>query len=185
MGNLNFQADQNEKLQQHEPDSSAQDSPKVDDEFADDATDNSKFLWIAIVVVVIAGVGVVLYLLNRGGYLNGSKSKAPVTAITETAPSAPTPVTESKVTPPTAAPETQQTFALQVSAFRTQREAERFVSQLKKKGIEAKIAVGRGSDERKWFRVYTGSFDTRLKAIAAIENMKKKVGTDVWVVPAQ
>ena len=45
---------------------------KSEDIIVDEATAGTKFLWIALVVIVIAGIGGGLYLLNKYGYLNFS-----------------------------------------------------------------------------------------------------------------
>ncbi len=188
MGNLNFQDPDSENPQQNEPDPSPRKSGREDDAYIDDPTSNSKLLWIAIIVIVVAGIGGALYMLNRSGHLNFLKKSrtAVTTTMTTPAPSAPAPV--EKTTPAKAAKTVAKqpgSFALQVSAFKTKAQADRYVAALKKKGIDAWVVTGEGAPETKWYRVCTGSFDTKLRAIAAVQNMKKKVGTDVWVVPAQ
>ena len=187
MGNLNFQDEQDESQQKNQPDPEPQKVAKNMDAYIDDPTSNSKVLWVAIIVVLIAGVGGALYMLNRAGYLKFlSKHKTAVTTMTAPAPSAPSPMAAAKPMQPAKSSASQQgSFALQVSAFRTQNQADRYISTLKKKGIEAWVLTGEGTTGHKWYRVCTGNFDTKLRAIAAVENMKKKVGTDVWVVPAQ
>lgn len=201
MGNLNFQDDpnenpekdqnqdqnQNQDQSQEQPDLSDLNDPRADEGFIDDPTSgSSKLLWIAIIVVVVAGIGGALYLFHRSGYLKfPGKKQSPVTTMTAPAPVAKAPVEAKRATPvakPT--PKGSGNFALQVSAFRTRRQAGRYVSMLNKQGIQARI-VETDIGTAKWFRVCTGSFNTKLKAIAAIQGMKKKVGTDVWVVPAQ
>lgn len=196
MGNLNFQDDQDQDPQQNQPEPSGQKEPQIEDGYIDDPTrGSSKLLWTVVIVVLIAGIGGALYMMNRAGYLKFPlKKKTAITTTTAPRPPAATPAPEKRVTPPekrvtpTAAKPVagqQGSFALQVSAFKTRQQADRFVGSLRKKGIEASVLVSEGPRGGKWFRVCTGSFDTKLKAIAAIENMKKQVGTDVWVVPAQ
>ncbi|MCL5021576.1 MAG: SPOR domain-containing protein [Bacteroidetes bacterium] len=189
MGNLNFQDDQDENPQENQPDPSEQKETKIEEGFIDDPTrGSSKLLWAVIIVVVIAGIGGALYMMNRAGYLKFPIKKRPaITTTTAPAPSAVSPAPKERVTSTATKPPVGQqgSFALQVSAFRTRQQADRFVASLRKKGIEAGVFVSEGARGGKWFRVCTGSFDTKLKAIAAVENMKKKVGTDVWVVPAQ
>lgn len=115
-----------------------------------------------------------------------NKKKPVITTITTPAPAATAPATVTSMTKaaakPTPAP--QGSFALQVAAFTNRQQANRFVSSMRKKGIDSYVAESLAGGKR-WYRVCTGSFDTKLKAIAAIHNMKQKVGTDVWVVPAQ
>jgi cell division protein FtsN len=188
MGNLNFQDEQNENPQQNQPDPAAHKATKEEDAYIDDPTSNSRILWIAIIVVAIAGIGGALYMLNNAGYLKFlSKHKTAVTTIaTSPAPSEMTAVSKPTSTQPAKAMAKQSgTFALQLSAFRTQGQADRCVATLKKKGVDAWVASTETATDKKWYRVCTGSYETKLKAIAAVETMKKKVGTDVWVVPAQ
>ncbi len=187
MGNLNFQDEQDESQQKNQPDPEPQKSVRDQDAYIDDPTSNSRVLWIAIIVVLIAGIGGALYMLNRAGYLKfQTKHKPAVTTMTAPAPSAPSRMAEAKPAQPAKSPAGQQgSFALQVSAFRTQSQADMYISALKKKGIDAWVLTGEGAAGHKWYRVCTGNFDTKLRAIAAVENMKKEVGTDVWVVPAQ
>ncbi len=195
MGSLNFQDEQDQSPQSNQSTGSANfEEPKVQDIFVDAPTSGSKFLWVAIVVIIIAGVGGGLYLLNEYGYLKFGESKpAQPNAVSQSVPTAqPSPTvapseTPSKVEVPPPAPSANasQKFALQVSAFRTKPLADEYAANLKKKGIEASVYAGVVPHEGKWFKVYVGSFDTKLRAIAAIEGMKKKVGTDVWVVSAQ
>ncbi len=187
MGNLNFQDEPDESQQKNQPDSGPQKSVRELDAYIDDPTSNSRVLWIAIIVVLVAGLGGALYMLNRAGYLKFlTKHKPAVTTMTAPAPSAPSRMAAAMPAQPAKSPATQQgSYALQVSAFKTQNQADRYVSVLKKEGIDARILTGEGTAGHKWYRVCTGNFDTKLRAIAAVENMKKKVGTDVWVVPAQ
>ncbi len=192
MGNLNFQDEQSDKPQQKPQNQSAQenpDEPKVENIFVDEPNKGSTFLWVAIVVILIAGIGGGFYLLNRYGYLKLGQRKPAETTMSATAP-VNTPAAEaSKVTPP-ASPSKEFSkssgkFAIQVSAFRTQHAADRYAGKLKKKGLDAYVLAGEVPKEGKWFKVCVGSYDTKLRAIAATEEMKRKVGTDVWVVPAQ
>lgn len=187
MSPLNFQDEHTEVPKQERP---AQVGPrpveKIDsrpsDLFDDDSGLSSKFLWVAVVVVLVAAIGGGLYLLNRGGYLKIGGHKTPTTAVS------PAP-TESSVQPSATSATTSSSvkgsYALQVAAFRERTLADKFVQQLGKKDIDSHVVAGSVAGRGTWFKVYTGSFDTRIKAIAAIEGMKKKVGTDVWVVPAE
>ncbi|MCL5020757.1 MAG: SPOR domain-containing protein [Bacteroidetes bacterium] len=191
MGNLNFQDDPNENPEQNQPDPSEHREPGNEEAFIEDPTvGSSKFLWIAIIVVLIAGGGGAVYMLNRAGYLKfpGKKSQ-PVTTMTTPTPAssetaAPT-ASNAGVSPARSGIAGQGAYSLQISAFRTRQQANRYVASLQKKGIDARVMVSEGPKGGSWYRVCTGSFDTKLKAIAAIQNMKKRVGTDVWVVPAE
>ncbi len=155
---------------------------KVDDLFEGESFLSSRYLWIAIAVVVVAAIGGGLYLLNKNGLLRIGGHKTPVTSISST------PANVSAQAPPPSnakpAPTTGE-FALQVAAFRQRVLAEKFVRMLGEKGLVSHVVPERVAGRGEWYKVYTGSFDTRIKAIAAIEGMKKKVGTDVWVVPAE
>lgn len=195
MGNLNFQEGENENPEQDPNQNQGPNQPeenegnlRADDGYIDDPTSgSSKFLWIAIVVVLIAGIGGALYMLNRAGYLKFLNKKKPaITTITTPAPAAPAPTAVPRKTTSSVKPmaRPQGSFALQVAAFRNRQQADRFVSSLRKKGVDSYVAESVAGGER-WYRVCSGSFDTKLKAIAAIHTMKQKVGTDVWVVPAQ
>ncbi len=194
-------ANQDQNLNFDQPDLPEQDEPRIDEGFIDDPTaGSSKVLWIAIIVVVLAGIGGALYMLNRSGYLKlplpGKKKPAVTTTTTRTTPpppvasapaakhQKPAPVAKKPVAQRPAAKQTGN-FSLQVSAFKTRAQADRYISSLRKKGVEGRVIVGQGAKGEKWYRVVSGNYGTRLKAIAEVHSMKKKVGTDVWVVPAQ
>jgi septal ring-binding cell division protein DamX len=194
MGSLNFQDEQGQKSQSEQPtDSGNLEEPKVQDIFVDAPTSGSKFLWVAIIVIVIAGAGGGLYLLNQYGYLKfGENKTSQPSGVSQNVANQPPPAAEpaespSKVEVPPPAPSAKvpQRFALQVSAFRTKPVADEYAAKLQKKGIDANVVAGVVPHEGKWFKVCVGSFDTKLRAIAAIEEMKKKVRTDVWVVSAE
>lgn len=224
MGNLNFQDDQDENQEKNQnanqnedqnqdehqdafhdltgPDPFGPNEPRVDDdEYIEDPTaGSSKILWIAIIVVLIAGIGGALFMLHRSGYLKFPGKKRPVvtttTRVTTPPPSAPVqsakPAKQQRPTPaPVRHPARRTTvarggsFALQVSAFRTRAKADEFIASLRRKGVEGRVIVSSGAGGGRWFRVITGSYGTRLKAIAQVHSMKKRVGTDVWVVPAR
>ena len=178
MGNLNFQDEENPKPQLPTHSGRASDEPRVDDIFVDAPTTGTKFLWAAIIVIVIAGVAGGLYFLNKYGYLDfGNKQQT--TTVNESAPvSNKKSLTNASVRP-------SGKFTLQIAAFRTRPIADDFIARLKRKGIDARVSYENGPNNEKWYKVYTGSFDTKLLAIAATEEMKKKVGTDVWVVQGQ
>ncbi|HEY9167205.1 MAG TPA: SPOR domain-containing protein [Candidatus Kryptonia bacterium] len=186
MGSLNFQDDQNPKPPQRQPDPGHHrdlDDAKVDDIFVDGPGVGPKLLLIAVVVIVIAGIGGGLYLLNQRGILKFGKKtpvvvvQPPVTAPPVSAAPAPKP----NVVQPTPTGK----FAIQVSAFKNQDQANRAVQNLKKKGVDAYVFAGEVPNEGKWFKVCVGSYDTKLRALAETEMMKQKVGTDVWVISAQ
>ena len=192
MGNLNFQDEQNKKPQQKEPNPPIQensDEPKVEDIFVDEPNKGSKLLWVAVVVIVIAGIGGGFYLLNQYGYLKLGQNKPATATVSTTVPVNSTVAEANKVTPPASTAKESSKwsgkFAIQVSAFRTKHAADRYVVKLKKNGLDAYVLAGEVPSEGKWFKVCVGSYDTKLRALAATEEMKKKVGTDVWVVPAQ
>ena len=181
MGNLNFQDEETPKTQpsgQSTQRIHATDDPKLDDIFVDEPTTGTKFLWAAIIVIVIAGVAGGLYLLNKAGYLDfGNKQQTSAVSNQSTPPPGNAPPANVPVQP-------TGKFTLQIAAFKTKPLADDFVARMKKRGIDAYVASGNKAETEKWFRVYTGAFDNKLLAIAATEEMKKKVGTDVWVVPA-
>ncbi len=188
MGNLNFQDDKPDEEKPKPPSENEQEEERVHDIFVDEPTSGTKILWIAIAVVVIAGIGGAAYFLNRHGYLDFGK-KAAVTTVTQPPSSTAAAVdTSSEMATPPGSQETAVTagrYSLQVAAFRTKAQANRFVARLKEKGIDAYLFAGKVTNDGQWFKVCVGSFPNRIQAIAAVENMKKKVGTDVWVVPAQ
>jgi len=165
---------------------SAQDfnDPQVDDIFIDSPSAGAKILWIVLVVVVLAGIGGGVYLLNKYGYLNFLRKKPAVAVVTTPAPAAPSnaPAATAVSASPKATP---GSFAIQVSAFKVKPKADKYAMQLKQKGIDAYVFAGDVPNEGTWFKVCVGSYDTKLRAIAATKEMKKKVGTDVWVVPVQ
>ncbi len=223
MGNLNFQDDQDESQKKDQdanqnegqgreenqdefqdlgrPDPFGSPEPRADDEdyIEDPTAGSSRILWIAIIVVVIAGIGGALYMLHRSGYLKFPLKKRTVVTTTTTRAAPPpvsTPVESAKPAKPMKpkrrvpapvrrAPGPAGNFALQVSAFRTRAQAEEFVALIRRKGVDGHVVVSRGGRGENWYRVITGSFGTRLKAIAQVHSMKEKVGTDVWVVPEQ
>jgi septal ring-binding cell division protein DamX len=181
---MNFQDQPSgEKPQQKQPAPNFND-PQVDDIFIDSPSSGAKILWIVLAVVVLAGIGGGVYLLNKYGYLNFLHKKPAVAVVTTTPSVAPS-------TPPPSSPAATTTkaapgsFAIQVSAFKTKPLADKYVTKLKQKGIDAFVLAGDVPNEGTWFKVCVGSYDTKLRAIAATEDMKKKVGTDVWVVPVQ
>ncbi len=188
MGNLNFQDEKSEQGQQAKPSESNPEEERVEDIFVDEPTSGTKILWVAIAVVVIAGIAGAFYFLNSRGYLKFGK-KATVTEATQSAPAAMQAADTSEAAEggsgAAGGSATTGKYSLQVSAFRTRAQADRYIAQLSKKGIEAYAVVGSDRNGRQWFRVCVGSFPNRIQAIAAIEGMKKRVGTDVWVVPAQ
>jgi septal ring-binding cell division protein DamX len=182
MGNLNFQDEHEVKPQQTTPPAPHSDDHKIEDIFGDESS-SFKYLWLVIVIVIMAGIGGGLYLLNKYGYLNlGHKSQSTSVTSETTSTSAPANLTQAPIK---SSPVSTGKFALQLSAFRTKELADNYVLKLKRKGIDAYVFSSEAGSGKRWFKVLVGSFDTKLRAIAAIENMKKKVGTDVWVVPAQ
>ncbi|MGO9481503.1 MAG: SPOR domain-containing protein [Candidatus Kryptoniota bacterium] len=182
MGNLNFQDEHDGSSQQAGTPAREAGGQKSEDLIVDEATAGTKFLWIALVVIVIAGIGGGLYLLNKYGYLNFSSKHQAEAVVNE---STSVPPEDKSATPANAQAAPTGKFALQVSAFRTEALADNFAAKLRTKGIDAYVFAGDAPNDGKWFKVCVGSFDTKLRAIAATEEMKRKVGTDVWVVPAQ
>ena len=186
---MNFQDQPSgEKPQQKQPAQNSND-PQIDDIFIDSPSGGTKILWIVLVVVVVAVVGGGVYLLNKYGYLSFLHKKSAVTLMKSPSPSS-TSVPVAKTTPPAQTaqavkPATPGSFAIQVSAFKSKPQADKYVSKLKQQGIDAFVFAGDVPNEGTWFKVCVGSFDTKLRALAATEEMKKKVGTDVWVVPVQ
>ncbi|HUI31664.1 MAG TPA: SPOR domain-containing protein [Candidatus Acidoferrales bacterium] len=168
------------------------DDPNVDDIFIDSPSGGLKLLWIALVVVIIAGVGGGLYLLNKYGYLkmNFLHKKHTISVVAESTPPPTVPSSTSSTTSTSevAAPTTSATpgtFAIQVSAFKAKPLADKYATKLKNQGLDAFVFAGEVPNEGTWFKVCVGSYDTKIRAIAATEDMKRKVGTDVWVVPVQ
>lgn len=184
MGNLNFQDEENAKSQQ--PNQSAsnsddpRDDPKLEDIFVDENTSGVKFLWAAVIVIVIAGLAGGVYLLNKHGYLHFSQKQHASETVNESAPPPPAPSSRES-----ASIQSAGKFTLQIAAFKEKRLADDFAARMKKKGIDTYVSSENEPSNEKWFKVCTGSFDTKLLAIAATQGMKKKVGTDVWVVPTQ
>ncbi len=181
---MNFQDQPSgEKPQPKQPAQNFND-PQVDDIFIDSPSSGAKILWIVLIVVVLAGLGGGAYLLNKYGYLNFLHRKPAVAVVATPAPVAPnnTPTSSPEATTAKATP---GSFAIQVSAFKTKPLADKYVTKLKRKGIDAFVFAGDVPNDGTWFKVCVGSYDTKLRAMAATEEMKKKVGTDVWVVPVQ
>ncbi len=192
MSPLNFQDEHTEVPKQEPqspPDQKAEErvelikTEKTENLFEGESGLGAKFLWGAIIVIVIAVVGGGLYLLNRNGFLKLGGHKAPVTTVTTSPTQGP-----AQTPPPTnvTSPASQTgLYSLQVAAFKVRSLADKFRRQLEQKGIPSHVVTGNDAEGNTWFKVYTGSFPNRIQAIAAIENMKKKVGTDVWVVPTE
>ena len=185
MGNLNFQDDPNQKPPQKQPDPVPHhlEDSQVDDIFVDGQGAGSKILLIAVAVIVIAGIGGGLYLLNKKGYLKFGH-KAPVVAVQPAAAPPAAPVNRQPVANAQPAREPGK-FSVQVSAFKTESQANRAVQNLKQKGLDAYMFASDVPNEGKWFKVCVGTYDTKLKALAETARMKEKVGTDVWVVAVQ
>ncbi len=183
---MNFQDQPSGEKPQQKPPAPNFNDPQVDDIFIDSPSSGAKFLWIALVVVVLAGVGGGLYLLNKYGYLSFLHKKPAAVTVVNTPIPAPTKTpTPAATSTPTTVKATPGSFAIQLSAFKTRPMADKYVSKLKQKGIDAYVFAGDVPNEGTWFKVCVGTYDTKLRAIAATEEMKKKVGTDVWVVPVQ
>lgn len=181
---MNFQDQPSgEKPQQKQPGKNFND-PQVDDIFIDSPSSGAKILWVVLVVVVLAGIGGGAYLLNKYGYLNFLHKKPAVAVVTTQPVVAPsnTPAPVAMTTSPKVTP---GSFAIQLSAFKKKAPADKYASKLKQKGIDAYVFAGDVPNEGTWFKVCVGSYDTKLRALAATEEMKRKVGTDVWVVPVQ
>lgn len=188
MGNLNFQDEKPDEEKPTSPSENEQEEETAHDIFVDEPTSGTKILWIAIAVVVIAGIGGAFYFLSRHGYLDFGK-KAAVTEVAQhsasTAAAADTGAQMTAAAKPQQTAATTRKYSLQVAAFRTRAQADRFVTRLKGKGIDAYSFAGKVRNDGQWFKVCVGTYPNRIQAIAAVESMKKKVGTDVWVVPAQ
>ncbi len=187
MGNLNFQDEDSDQEHQTSPSQNRKNEEKVEDIFVDEPTTGTKILWIALAVVVIAALAGIFYMLNSHGYLKFGK-KAAVTQTTQSVPSAPATRDTTESSPMVSGSQGAATgggYSLQVSAFRTRAQADRYVAQLKRQGIDGYIILGEGNEGGRWYRVCVGSYPNRIQAIAAIEGMRKRVRTDVWVVPAQ
>jgi hypothetical protein len=181
---MNFQDQPSGEKPQKQPAPNFND-PRVDDIFVDSPSSGTKFLWIALVVVVLAGIGGGLYLLNKYGYLNFLRRKPAVSVVRERAPApaVSNPATSSPAA--TSSKATPGTFAIQVSAFKAKSLADKYATKLKRSGIDAFVFAEEVPNEGTWYKVCVGSYDTKLRAIAATEEMKRKVGTDAWVIPVQ
>jgi len=186
---MNFQDQPSEEKSQQKQSPTKFDDPKVDDIFLDSQSGGAKILWIILGVVLLAGLAGGLYLLNKYGYMNFLHRKPKVTVVAQApSPTIPNTAKSSKLrTPVSSAPTNvgSDRFALQVSAFKNKPMADQYVAKLKSKGIDAYILAGEVPNEGTWFKVCVGSYDSKLRAIAATSDLKQKVGTDVWVVPAQ
>ena len=183
---MNFQDQPSGEKPQQKPQPPAQnyEESEVDDIFIDSPSGGTKFLWIALAVVVLAGIGAGIYMLNKYGYLKLPHKKPAVAVVSETPPvETTTPTTPGNSVSTTSG--TPGSFAIQVSAFKTKPMADKYAEKLKQKGIDAFVFAGDVPNEGTWYKVCVGSYDSKLRAIAAVEEMKKKVGTDVWVVPVQ
>jgi SPOR domain len=181
---MNFQDQPSEEKSQPKQSASNFDDPKVDDIFIDSPSGGAKILWIALAVVVFAGIVGGLFLMNKYGYLKFLHKRPAISVVSQAPPPAAAPTNTAPSTPATASSTTDR-FAVQVSAFRTKPMADKYAAKLKQKGIDAYVLAGEVPNEGTWFKVCVGSYDTKLRAIAATEDLKQKVGTDVWVVPAQ
>jgi len=62
--------------------------------------------------------------------------------------------------------------------------ARREVRELERRGLVAEYRAVEIKDKGRWYRVYTGSFETRGEANRAVEGLKSKLRTD-WAVPAR
>jgi len=62
--------------------------------------------------------------------------------------------------------------------------ARREVRELERRGLVAEYRAVEIKDKGRWYRVYTGSFETRGAANRAVEGLKTKLRTD-WAVPAR
>jgi hypothetical protein len=181
---MNFQ-DQPSGEKEKQPGSSF-DDPRVDDIFLDSPSGGRTLLWIALAVVVLAIIGGGIYALNKYGYFSFLRKKPAVTVVTATpAPQAPR-LTAPPAKAPTSKPiPTADKFAIQVSAFQRKLAADQFAAKLKQSGLDAYVYAGKVPRRGTWYKVCVGPYDSKVHAIAAIQMVKEKVGSDAWVVPAQ
>lgn len=186
---MNFQDQPAGEKPQKKPPAPNFNDPQVDNIFIDSPGSGMKVLWIALVVIVIAGAGGGLYLLNKHGYLKFLHKKPAVTLVTATAPPVAAKTTPTPPPPVVAAPAKTKpsagSFAIQVSAFKSKPLADKYATDLKQQGIDAFVFAGEVPNNGTWFKVCVGPYETRHGAIAAVGEMKKKVTTDAWVVQVQ
>ncbi|MGC8595336.1 MAG: SPOR domain-containing protein [Candidatus Kryptoniota bacterium] len=190
MGNLNFQDDESSGLGESHQDMSDAGSEQP---FKKSPPDNSKLLWFTLLIVVIAIVAGGVYLLNKKGLL-GPEKKAPAAAPAVEPPSPqphPSPFSSgsSRIESPerglaTNAAGTAQRFAVQISSFKSERIARKYLGKMKSKGINGYIVRGKVG-KTTWYRVWVGPFENEAKAILASGELRRKVGTNVWVIPAE
>ncbi len=181
MANMNFQDQPGEKPQKPAADFN---DPKVDDLYVDSPSGGTKFVWVALVVIIIAAIGGGFYLLNKYGYLNFMRKRHAVTVVTSNPPP-PVAMTNNPAALPPAPPKAMDKFSIQVSAFKSKPMAEQYAAKLKQNGLDAFVLASSVKNGEAWFKVCVGSYGTKIQAIAATQELKEKTGTDVWVVPAQ
>lgn len=191
MGNLNFQDEENTSEESSRQDRSDADSEKS---FTKPAPDNSKVLWITLLVVIIAIIAGGVYFVNKKGLLNptrklttGAAVEAPVS---QPAPPLSSPgsnvseIPESASTAKANTATTAQRFVVQISSFKSEGFARKYLNKIKSKGIRGYVVKGKVG-KTTWYRVWVGPFENEAKAILASSELRKKVGTNVWVVPEE
>lgn len=90
----------------------------------------------------------------KTGFKNKKPAKQPVAA-------------KSKTTP------TGKVYTVQVAAVKVAKDADRLVTQLKKKGYPAFRTISKVQDKGIWFRVRVGNYKSRAEASATLEKLKK------------
>lgn len=182
MANMNFQDQPGDKPQKPAADF---DDPKVDDLYVDSPSGGTRFVWVAIVVIIIAAIGGGVFLLNKYGYLNFLRKRHTVTVVTSNPPPPVAMTNNPKIVPPAVTPKPLDKFSIQVSAFKSKPMAEKYAAKLKRNGMDAYVLASNVPNGETWFKVCVGSYGSKLQAIAATQELKEKTGADVWVVPTQ
>ncbi len=74
----------------------------------------------------------------------------------------------------TATNKKEKNLTIQVAAFKSAKEADAFVAQLKKKRYSAYRVIGKGSDKDIWYRVRVGAFETKADASKTVNRLKRE-----------
>jgi hypothetical protein len=109
-------------------------------------------------------------LKNRLDYLNGRCTSLPVTPPTAVRP-------DSQLVAPAESTSTRTGFGVQVGAVNTKAAADRLSAQLKVAGYTTYVV-----NEASLFKVRAGPYPDRAKAMAAAEQIRKKLGHSPFVV---
>jgi cell division septation protein DedD len=190
MGNLNFQDEENSEVGSQGRDSSDAGGGQIPTKAP---PDNSKLLWFALLVVLIAIIAGGVYFLNKKGLLNPAKKSSTAGSVVEApAPQQSSPpfssgasrIESTEVQKREKSVSTVQRFAVQISSFKSESVAKKYLGEIKSKGIKGYVVRSK-LGKTTWYRVWVGPFENEAKAILASSELRKKVGTNVWVIPAE